>query len=362
MARRFTTGFELRNVVEHNGPLLTNITHRVVTSPVRTGQYALRLYTAGLTVLSGLAMVHNIPDSSEVYTRACIYLYHPLNVASVPLNFVAFYNGSNCIAALGVSSADNRLVVTRGGTEQIGQKDATQVATGYVGLRDDVWYVVECYLKVGDAGNGRIVTKVNGVTDIDFTGQTNQVASVVTSVRFGGNGQMLVGESNKGRDIALDDLAINDATGTQQNGWVGMGGVYLLLPNADGFHTEWTPSSGSQHYVLVDEIPADASDYVYATGAAKDTYAHSDLPELVNQIRMIEVVGQFALSDTGSRSVRALVRHNGTTYNINPTQNITSTTPTLHLVKSDPIYEVLGGSGNWTRAQINNLEAGWEAL
>lgn len=362
MARLFSTGFELAEVVEHNAALITNVAYSLVTAPVRTGSYALKISLAGTNVLSGLAMVHDIADTTELYARACIYLYHPVNVAPNPLNFLAFYNTNTCIAAVGVRSSDNRVVVTYGGDQQMGQRNGTVLVSGYGPLRDYTWYVIECYIKVAGAPDGRIITKINGVTDIDYTGATNNGASAINSVRFGGNGQCNVGEGNQGRDIALDDLAVNDTTGTRQNGWVGMGGIYTLFPNSDGFHSEWAPSAGTEHYALVDEKPANASDYVYASAAAKDTYGHTDLPALVNQIRMIEVVGQFTLSFTGSRTVRALVRHNGTTYQIGPTHAITTTTPTLHLVKSAPIYEELGGTGEWTRDQINALETGWEAL
>lgn len=362
MARLFTCGFELAEANEQEGPLVGQASHSIVLTPRRTGFRAWAIYVAGTNVLNARAIVHAIPASTELYARAAVYVTNPVGIAPNPLNFIACFNNNACLAALGIRCSDNRLIVTRNGAETMGQKDATDVVAGYVALRDRTWYVVEMYIKVGDATNGRIITKVNGVTDIDYTGATDVVAANITSVRFGANGQANVGQSNVGRDIVLDDLALNDTNGTQQNGWIGVGGVYPLFPNADGTWRQWVPSTGSDHYALVDEVPADGSDYVYSAANAKDTYALTDLPPRVDQIRLIEVIGQFTLSNVGSRSVRALVVHNGTTYTITPNRTITTTAPTLQLVKSDPIYEVLGGSGAWSRDQINALECGWEAL
>lgn len=80
-----------------------------------------------------------------------------------------------------------------------------------------------------------------------------------------------------------DDFAINDATGTFQNSWIGPGKTALMVPVGDSSPVQWTPSTGTVHYALVDDVPSapdEDTTYVSASGSVnvEDWYTLTDLP------------------------------------------------------------------------------------
>lgn len=78
---------------------------------------------------------------------------------------IVFYNGSNLVAQV-IRLTAKQFSVYRG---------STTLADGTKVIDKDTTYLVEIYLKVADSG-GRFIVKVDGVTDIDFTGDTKEGA------------------------------------------------------------------------------------------------------------------------------------------------------------------------------------------
>ncbi|KKK97410.1 hypothetical protein LCGC14_2653040, partial [marine sediment metagenome] len=74
--------------------------------------------------------------------------------------------------------------------------------------------------------------------------------------------------------------------------------IVRLVPNADGstssFGNSWTPSTGTDHYALVDEIytAPDVSDYVQRTtssGFLYETFQFENLPAEAKTINSVKV-------------------------------------------------------------------------
>jgi hypothetical protein len=129
-------------------------------------------------------------------------------------------------------------------------------------LLNGVWYLVEVHFKLADT-NGRVTVRVNGKTYLDYLGDTKY--STYTTF----NGVLWHGSSGAVFDpgyIHVDDVAMNDTNGTVDNQWCGDGRVEKISPNAEGDTLQWSPSTGTTHYTLVDEIPNNGdTDYIYST-------------------------------------------------------------------------------------------------
>lgn len=125
------------------------------------------------------------------------------------------------------------------------------VVSGTATVLQDMWHLVEVHVKIADSGN--VDTKINGVTDITYSGDTKPgAATTVDRLRFG----TVTG-------IYIDDLALNDTAGGVDDSWCGDGHIEALTPNDNGDVNNWTGSDGDKvnNYLLVDDIPASGDDY-----------------------------------------------------------------------------------------------------
>lgn len=358
MARLLTTGFELGELVEHNGSVvgtLSEAKHQVQSTRKRTGNYAWYIDCRSTTAY--ICCTHTINEVSELYARMAIYVANNAGSSSNVQNFLSLFYFTNNQLSLGLRSDDMRLRVGCG-SDELGQTSATVVATGNMTITAGNWYVVELHVALSGGANtyyeGSV--KVNGVTDFTFAFSREGGSPYINIIKFGFNG---VGIAVGGCDIYLDDIAINDTTGGYQNSWPGTGGVYLLKPNGEGTVQQWTPSEGTVHYTLVDEIPKNTTDWVYdQISGHVELFALEDLPS-VTSVQLVEVVYQAALAEAGANNIRDVVRHGGNNYS-GTTEAVATVAPNYKLYKGQPRYIEAGGTLPWTPAQVNALEAGIE--
>jgi hypothetical protein len=353
MARLFTTGFELGEIIEHNGSMVYG-THITINSSVkRTGNYSCKFTTPG--AIDAVAFTHTIPTKQELYARVAIYITNSIGSSANPQNFLAFFYGNTCHIAIGFPPSTFLLQVRRGGSGEMGHSGGTVLANGNIPLTMDNWWVVEVYVKIS-ASAGQVIAKVNGVVDISFSGNTSAGGTEgINVIKFG----LSRAGPNVGCNLLMDDIAVNDTSGTYQNSWVGQGGVYLLRPNGDGAVTQWTRSGGTTNYENVDEVPKNTTDWVQGqTSGTKDLYTLADLPVDVKIVDMVETVWQAALSQAGWNSIKGVIRPGTTDYVDVDEREVTSVHPNYVLYKGD-IYYVNPGTGlAWQPSEVNGMQAG----
>jgi len=361
MARLLTTGFELGEVIEHNAAAsLTNTS--VQDSYARTGTYAWRIPSSS----SPKYFSHSITSNpQELYIRLAV-MFRELGAGSpndpaVYQAFVALIDSGVVHLSVVLDPDTMRLHLLRGATGTLGHSGGIDLGIGSAVLRMNAWYVVELYAKIANSG-GAATVKVNnttdiGVTDTDTAASSNEYISVV---RFGESQPTNI---HTWHEIYLDDIAINDTTGSYQNSWIGQGGVYLLKPDGDGATTDWTPSAGSVHYEMVDEVPDDASTTYITAGTAGhiDLFDLGALPATVATIDMVQPVYQTTLEEAGFNQIRDVLRANGTNY-AGPTQNVTSEEPDYIFYAGSVCYTVPGGTAAWGTADVNALQIGVEVV
>jgi len=165
------------------------------------------------------------------------------------------------------------------------------------------WYYLEMKVVFGNPGSFEV--RINGRTVLSGSGRTTSTAN---------NYANWVGLRGGSADY-FDDLYICDNTGSVNNDFLGDIKVVTVYPNGDGTNTAWTPSSGTTHYVLVNEAPAnDDTNYLYtSTVNATETLNVTDI-SLAGVILGVAVFACVRKDDAGTREASVICRSGGTEY------------------------------------------------
>lgn len=142
---------------------------------------------------------------------------------------------------------------------QVKRGGSTVIASANDVLTADQWHYIEWEISFHDS-TAHTKVWVDGTEEINETSLDTLVNSNgVHRGRFGGQG-IVDAPSSKSM---LDDLYIINDQGSEFNERLGKDTrVYISYPTADASPNEWTPSTGSDHYALVDENPQSESDYL----------------------------------------------------------------------------------------------------
>jgi hypothetical protein len=204
-----------------------------------------------------------------------------------------FYEGSTLHCDVRVTSA-MKLRVTRNGTS---------VGLGTTTLTAGVWYQFNLHLKVHDT-LGEVHTWVDAVADISATGLDTRNSGTAGSIdRYQIRGEF-------GFSMRFDDIHI--WTGNDHKG---LSRVTGRLPAGDGFYTDWTPSTGTDHFALVDDAAPDGdSTYVSSdTGTQRDSYEMAPLG--IDPTATVHAVVAKAICrrlDIGNRILALFLRRSST--------------------------------------------------
>jgi hypothetical protein len=212
----------------------------------------------------------------------------------------------------------------------------------------NAWHIVELFV---DGANGQAILKVDGVTQAARTGGLGSGFTSFDRFVFG------IGNVGYGGHASawFDDIAVNDTTGPTENSWCGPGGVYLLKPNADQSPLGWSPSAGTTHYTLVDETPVDTSDYIYAEApGTADRFGLSDLPPQAREVRAVQPIGYFALTESGEAWVRMRLVSGTSSYDSGTAYLVTVHPNAEHRRFAILSQNPFTGSA-WTPEEVNGL-------
>jgi hypothetical protein len=241
-----------------------------------------------------------------------------------------------------------RIIHTEFGAVGVAQGSGNS-SSNIIGVSDQlmesaVLYHIEVKL-VQHPTQGSIEIRVNGSTWL-------LVEDLNTSSTIGGVG--LMGQRTGGSALIsrhyIDNLYIWDHTGAENNDWLGERVVYTLMPDKDGPTQDWTLSTGSDTYALLDEIPDDTATYIQA--ADIDDIAQigfEALPSL--DITPIGVLLTGRGSKTGTAVTEVGLAITGETPTPNPM------TQDQFLGFAPPVYELNPATGlPWTPSQINAIQ------
>lgn len=245
------------------------------------GSYCLDLTAGGAYVYKVVSTI------SEVYLAV---LWRPISPSDLQ-PIVRFQNGASDVATLYRNNSTNKLQAYRG---------VTLIDTGSDNISNDTTYLIEVYFKLANAG-GRFVVKIDGVTDIDFTGDTENATNIVFNHIYLGRN-----DATKTTKAYFDNFKIDDAA------YPGGNKIQAIVPTGAGNTTGWTASAGA-NWECVDEIPKNDADYVNASGILKDTYAAGNMSGSISSIKCVQIQSR-SKSITHTNTLKLIVRSGGADY------------------------------------------------
>jgi hypothetical protein len=231
----------------------------------------------------------------------------------------------------------------------------TTLQTGFLVIEVDSWTMVEIYMTC--SASGTVTLKINNTTDFTYSGDTDyRGTGSFRRFRFYNYNS---GSQQYGQTF-IDDLAINNGSGTYQTTYAGLGGVYYLKPNGEGATTTWTPSSGTVHYEMVDEQTRNTTDWIQAVDTGEiDLFELEDTPSYVNTINLVQVLYSAAVTESGYNLIMDVVRQ-GTVNYADGTATAVSLVPSYLMYHGTAYYVQPNGSGAWGTVEVDALQAGVE--
>lgn len=227
------------------------------------------------------------------------------------------------------------------------------LATGINNFSYDTYHSIQVKATIHLTA-GSCVVKMDGITEINYSGQTGRSTGAVT-----GLGLMHSAYWDWYDDFWVCDAI--DATATQgrpNNDFLGDLKCVSIVPSGAGASTQWTPSAGANYAAVDDAYQApNTSDYVSSVAAS----AQRDLYDMVDfaTTAVYAVAPRYYAqkTDAGSAFIKPLIREpDGTIVE----QALKPTLTTWTSLFGTPTFLKSGGS-LWTPADLNAIQIGMES-
>lgn len=327
---RFFDGFETKSYA-------TWTTHSIggggpsISSQGRFGGSALSIYSA---------TVSNVVGSQSCWTVG--FALQSSN-QSTQGAFMVLVDGSTTQIQLEFSTSGSTLLVRNGNGTILG----TVATSGDL----NVWHYYELQV-VFSATVGSVILKRDGATLLTLT-NVNTISSANASA------DTLSFTTGFGCTVLVDDIYMCDTSETINNTFLGDCRVTLWVPTQDGAHKDFTPSAGTSHYAMVDDMPSDGDATYVSSGTvgAIDTY-RAPMATFAGTVKGLRVGITARKDDAGDRSV-GIVIGDGVDPVTQIGGNIALTT--VYTRQTTPIMEINPLTGSpWTLADIQADEFGLE--
>lgn len=205
------------------------------------------------------------------------------------------------------------------------------------------WYQFELKITVSGGvwelrANGAVLSSGSGAT----FGATN-----IGSVQLG-----------TGTTMALDDFYVCDTSGAVNNDFLGDARISTFFPTGDGALAQFTPSTGSNHFANVDDVPPnDDTDYNSdSTVGHIDTFTHGSLPASTT-VKAVQHSLYARKDDVALRQIAPVIRRGGTN-NVGTTVTLSTTYANYRELRElDPIT-----AAAWVDTNFNSDEFGVKVI
>lgn len=283
MARRITHGFELRSLGNESPGEFINSPNGLSFPAGRYGGYCYSQATnaAFTTFYWGIQLLDG-DISGEWFCRLPIYIS---SMAGNPPTYFRFRDAlDRDILRININPLGSPPAFYNGST-LLGS-----LASGH--LLNGTWRLLRIHYKPGTV-DGILKVYWDGSLDINITaGNTNPNGyGALNKIGF----YTTTTSGNYLGAAYLDDIALNDSAGSDNNDLPDDGQIFALYPNANGDSSQFIGSDGNSvdNYALVDENPPNGADYVQSNVSTdKDLYnmqTYSLQPS--EGIRSLRVVG-----------------------------------------------------------------------
>jgi hypothetical protein len=211
------------------------------------------------------------------------------------------------------------------------------------------WHWLDVHYKM-DGSAGVFELWLDDVQLLDLTGQN--------TIQNGGQTQVIAltwGDINSGSAAPFtnDDIILSD----NSTGRLGDSRIVTLLPTSDASPNQGTPSTGSNHYAVVDETGFNTSDYTTMpnTSGDKENFGFQALTGTPTAIYGVGVVLISEKSDAGSFQLEPYVTSNAVEADGSSQGPLTSWSLQTSFFAVDP-----NTSAAWMAGAVNAMTAGFK--
>jgi hypothetical protein len=340
MANVFMSGFEWKSLHEFDYWTIDYLP-TFVTNPVRSGNYALKIYSSP----AGWLGVSLKDQKADYFIQFAFYTDGMFGSLGDDLFHWYGYYGDKRIGKLNLSDSGQIRLYTCDSTVWPYTEIQTLRCVGKARLRVNTWYVIELHIKA-DLNYGVIACHVDGVADSEYIGPTSPYSpGTIDAIKW------------SHWSMVLDDIIVNDTTGSFNNAWPGCLKVVLLRPNEVGSSAQWIKSEEGLNYDLVNEVPFDATQYLYTAGLDQlDLYNVENVPEETDTVPIVRG-DAWAFKNSGSiannRTLAFSVQPSSTVYDSSDQDLNLSYQLTKGVFDYNPDTNAV-----WTKEEVNNILAG----
>lgn len=305
----------------------------------RTGSNALRIGAS-----DGVISIRRPYSGSltELYTGCALYfetlpasngqgtLWAPASSGNVKRFWVSW----NTIGGLRIYDADGP-----SGGILLGESDPFMTA--------GVWRYLEMHCIHGTGTSGSLEFRCD-----------NNVVYTLTGINTGSeSSQMTIG----GEFVSgsprwwIDDYYLLNTSSGEYTGYLGDVRIYTLFPNADAGTPDWTPSTGTDLYAMVDEVSQDGdTTYNENDGTVGNQYEvnFDDLPADIVNIYGVQAIMLARKTDAGSAGVTQSMDSSGTIGDGTEKTLTTTYAPYSDIFELDP-----NTTSAWTPTAVNAVKA-----
>ena len=270
---------------------------------------------------------------------------------------VRFYNSfdNTCICGFRDNGA-NQIELRRTATGYwTVTRNGTVIETSATTYALSTWYYIEFKATIGSGTSGSYEVRLNGATLMNNGGNgcnTQNTANAYAN-------QVFLGSVNNCYQ-QVDDLYVLRTDTAPNNTFLGECRIFTNLPTGDSStNKQWTRSTGSNNYALVDEATQNSdTDYTYdATPGHIDTFTFASITP-TGGIAAVALNMCARKDDAGTRQIAEETRQSSTEYTSSDTKTLTSS----YLIHQN-IREVDPATSlPWSASGVNSAEMGVKVI
>jgi len=248
-------------------------------------------------------------------------------------------NAVQCTITVTTTGAIRVYRGTATGGTQIGETTGPAVVA-------NAWNHIETKVLIDDAA-GTVEVRVNGVSVLSLTGQDTKATAVAGCSQYVIGS---VGSSFTEPFMYWKDLIVWNTSGSYNNDFLGDVKVVTLLPVSD-VSLNWTPSTGSTGWDLIDETTPNDADYISADATPPAAYVCelSDLDPDVTSVKGLMTVVRMLKTDGGDADVQVSMVSNAVDGNGADRPITTAATYWFDISETDP-----DTTAPWTPAAVDD--------
>jgi hypothetical protein len=179
-------------------------------------------------------------------------------------------------------------------------------------LIDDTWHHIELIGEVSNSTTIECILKLDGMTVIT-------VPTTADTLTGGGLTGLQLGSYNTGGpNFYFDSLYVMDTTGSKNNTFLGDCVVEAILPDGNGYNSDFDGSDADKvdNYLLIDEAdPDDDSTYIEDEDVGGiDAFTYSAMAESPATIHGVAVTAMAKKTTANLRTIKQIARPASTNY------------------------------------------------